>query len=145
MIEPEYVSKENPCTEANITALTYYNKSIGILINPVYEWFEENVSNISYKLLKAFITNIVPIGDVGRKFFEGIVEKKPGFTNELMALYNSSEEMYIKGTLKIKSYLELQHLGYTGTFLDEKCPVDDVWEYVKQQALRNGIPFSKRL
>ncbi|MGV8980544.1 hypothetical protein [Clostridium sp.] len=131
MIEPEYVSKESPSNEANIIALTYYNKTMAILINPVYEWFEENANNISYKLMKGFITNIVPIGDVGRKFFEDIAEKKNGTTIELMTLYNSLEERYIKGTLKIQSYLELRHLGYTGTFLYEKCPIDDVWEYVK--------------
>ncbi|MGV8980543.1 hypothetical protein [Clostridium sp.] len=145
MIEPELVINENLSNEESIKALTYYNKSVAIYINPVYEWFEENISNISYKLLKGFITNIVPMAEVGKTYFEHIAEKKTGFTDELMALYNNSEKIYIEGNLKIKSYLELKHLGYSGTFLNEKYPIEDVWEYVKQEALRGGIPFSKSL
>ncbi|MBK5241692.1 hypothetical protein [Clostridium sp.] len=103
---------------------------LAICVNPCYDWFQENC-NISYKLLKGFVTNIVPLGDAGRNYFENIAEKKIGFTIELMSLYNRLEKEFIKGTLRIKSYLELQHLGYTGTILYENCPVDDVWEFIK--------------
>ncbi|APC38890.1 hypothetical protein [Clostridium estertheticum] len=145
MIEPEYVSYEDLPNEENIAAFTYYIKGMAIYINPVYEWIEENINNISYKLLKGCISNIVPIGDAGRKFFKDMVEMKSGFAFELMNLYNYSEKKYIEGTLKIKSYIELQHLGYTGTVLFENCPVDDVWRLVREKSLEKGIPFSKKL
>jgi uncharacterized protein YkuJ len=105
-------------------------KEILISVNPFYDWLEENINIISYKLLKGFISNIIPLGDEGRKYFEVIAEEKTGFTNELMNLYDRLEKMYHKGNLKVKSYFELAYLGYTGTFLGEKYPVDDVIKYL---------------
>lgn len=100
----------------------------GVLIysHPFYEWIEDNIERISYKLIKASITNIVPLGENGRRFFELVVTKRKGFYNEFLHIYNKSEKMYHEKSLKAKSYLELKYLGYTGEFLSEKCPSEDV-------------------
>lgn len=108
------------------------NSYTGVLIsvNPFYDWLEENINNISYKLLKGFITNIVPLGDAGKKYFKEIAHKKTGFTIELWKLYIQLVKMHQEGTLKKISYLELYNLGYTGVFLFEKYPVDDIVKYL---------------
>lgn len=108
------------------------NAEVLISVNPVYEWLLENINNISYKLVKGFITNIVTLGYAGKKYFKIIANKKAGFTVELWKLYNQLEKMNNAGKLKISSYLELFHLGYTGCFLGGKYPVDDVIKYLKR-------------
>jgi hypothetical protein len=118
---------EMPLTNLNEVAEFF------IPINPCYIWLEESINNISYKLLKAFITNIVPFGAAGRKYFERIIKQRVGFTNEFIEIYNKAEKMYIEGTLKVVSYVQLQHLGYTGVFLAGKCPVDIIINHFKQQ------------
>ena len=100
--------------------------------HPAYDWLEENATTICYKLLRWFITNIVPLGDVGKKYFKIIANKRTGFTKELWKLYNQLEKMNKEWTLKISSYLELVHLGYTGVIFDEKCPVDIVIKSMKE-------------
>lgn len=102
-----------------------------ISVNPFYDWLDENINNISYKLLKGFITNIVPLGDAGKKYFKKIAHKRVGFTAELWKLYNQLEKMNHQGTLKRVSYFELYNLGYNGAFLGERYPVDDVIKYLK--------------
>lgn len=104
-----------------------------IAVNPVYNWLEDNIERVNYKLLKGFITNIVPLGKAGKKYFKVIAHNKVGFTKELMKIYNQIEKLYQQGNLKIKSYIELEHLGYTGMFLDERYPIDDVLKYLNQQ------------
>lgn len=111
-----------------------FNNFTEVLIaaNPVYDWLQENITTISFKLLQGFITNIVPLEDEGRKYFKKIAIEKTGFTKELWKLYNREEKKYHEGKLKIMSYLELEHLGYTGIFLDERCPTDDVTKYLEK-------------
>lgn len=111
------------------------NEHIKVLIavNPVYNWLQENIEHISYKLLKGFITNIVPLGKEGKKYFKVIAQSRVGFTKELWKAYNQTEKLYKQGKLKINSYIELEHLGYTGVFLDERYPIDDVLKYLNQQ------------
>ena len=104
-----------------------------IAVNPVYNWLEDNIERVNYKLLKGFITNIVPLGKVGKKYFKVIAHNKAGFTKELWKIYNQIEKLYRQGNLKIKSYIELEYLGYTGMFLDERYPIDDVLKYLNQQ------------
>lgn len=118
------------------------NKLIEVLIsvNPVYDWLDENINNISYKLFKGFITNIVPLGDAGKKYFKAIAHKKPGFTIELWKLYNQLKKIHDEGNLKISSYLELMYLGYTGISMDERCPVDDILKVIKRSSnKRNAV------
>jgi hypothetical protein len=100
-----------------------------ISVNPVYDWFEENVGFINYKLLKAFMTNIVPLGDNGKAYFKKLAHRKNGFTIELWKLYNNLEMLYKQGKLKKVSYLELYNLGYEGIWLGGICPVDDITDY----------------
>ena len=100
-----------------------------ISVNPVYDWFIENIESINYKLIKAFVTNIVPLGCNGKKYFKKLAHERKGFTIELWKLYNSLEMLYMKGKLRKVSYLELYNLGYEGEFLGGKCPVDDVTNY----------------
>ena len=101
-----------------------------IAVNPVYNWLEDNIERISYKLLKGFITNIVPLGKAGKKYFKVIAHKRTGFIKELWKIYNQIERLYQEGNLKINSYIELEHLGYTGMFLAERYPIDDVLKYL---------------
>lgn len=101
-----------------------------IAVNPVYNWLEDNIDRISYKLLKGFITNIVPLGKAGKKYFKVIAHKRTGFIKELWKIYNQIERLYQEGNLKINSYIELEHLGYTGMFLAERYPIDDVLKYL---------------
>lgn len=110
------------------------NEFIKVLIaaSPVYNWLEDNIEHINYKLLKGFITNIVPLGKVGKKYFKVIAHSKAGFTKELWKIYNQIEKLYQEGKLKINSYIELEYLGYTGIFLDERYPIDDVLKYLNQ-------------
>ena len=103
-----------------------------IPINPFYTWVEENINSIGYKLLKGIISNIVPLGLEGRKYFERIVKQKSGFVSEYKCLYDRLEKEYIQGNIKIKSYLELQYLGFTDEFLDEKYPAFTVIKYFKK-------------
>lgn len=111
------------------------NEHIKVLIavNPVYNWLQENIEHISYKLLKGFITNIVPLGKEGKKYFKVIVQSRAGFTKELWNAYNQTEKLYKEGKLKINSYIELEHLGYTGVFLDERYPVNNILKYLNQE------------
>lgn len=97
-----------------------------ISVNPAYNWLEDNVNNISYKLLRGFITNIVPLGDLGKSYFKPIAHKRTGFTIELWKLYNQLEKMHHEGILKRISYFELYHLGYRGAFIGGKYPFDDI-------------------
>lgn len=72
-------------------------KKVLISVNPVYEWFTDNADKASYKLIKAFITNIVPLGCLGKKYFKIIANKKQGATVELWKLYNDVEKQYWSG------------------------------------------------
>jgi hypothetical protein len=103
-----------------------------IAVNPVYNWLEDNIERISYKLLKGLITNIVPLGKAGKKYFKVIAHSRVGFTKELWKAYNQTEKLYQQGKLKINSYIELESLGYTGMFLSERYPIDDVFKYLNQ-------------
>lgn len=111
------------------------NELIKVLIevNPVYNWLEDNIERINYKLLKGFVTNIVPLGKAGKKYFKVIAHSRAGFTKELWKIYNQTERLYQEGNLKINSYIELEQLGYTGMFLAERYPIDDVLKYLNQQ------------
>lgn len=135
MLEPKIVINKEMYNEL-VVKMTEddLNEFVEVLIsvNPVYEWLEENINIVGYKLLKGFITNIVPLGNAGRKYFESIVKKKAGFTDELMDLYNRLEITHLEGSLKIISYLKLIHMGYTGIVLGGKCPVDDITKYLKE-------------
>ena len=136
MFEPKFGVNKDIYNEVNIIktqADLDEFKEVLISVNPFYDWLEENINKVSYKLLKGFITNIVPLGDAGKKYFKIIAHKKTGFTIELWKIYNQIEKMYQEGNLKIKSYIELEHLGYTGMFLDERYPIDDVLKYLNQQ------------
>lgn len=104
-----------------------------IAVNPVYKWLQDNIERINYKLLKGFITNIVPLGKAGKKYFKVIAHNRVGFTKELWRIYNKMEKMYQEGNLRINSYIELEHLGYTGMFLAERYPIEDVLKYLNQQ------------
>jgi hypothetical protein len=97
-----------------------------IAAHPFYEWVEDNINKINYRLLKAIITNIVPLGADGRKFYELVIYKRYSFQNEFLNLYDRLSNLHTNGELKISSYLELRYLGYTGQRLSEKCPADDV-------------------
>lgn len=99
-------------------------------VNPVYNWLEDNIECINYKLLKGFITNIVPLGKAGEKYFKVIAHSRTGFTKELWKIYNQTKKLYQEGKLKINSYIELEHFGYTGVFLDEIYPVNDILKYL---------------
>lgn len=135
MFEPKVVFNRENCNEKSARMYpTDVNEIAEVLIsvNPVYDWLEENVNNISYKLLKGFITNIVPLGYASKKYFKTIANKKTGFTKELWKLYNQLEKMHCEGNLKINSYLELSYLGYTGGWLGGKCPVDDIIKYLEE-------------
>ena len=101
-----------------------------IAVNPVYNWIEDNIDTISYKLLKAFITNIIPLGNAGKEYFKIIADKKIGFKCELWRLYNRLDKDIREGKLKIKSYFELMNLGYNGAFLGGRCPIDDIIKYL---------------
>ena len=134
MFEPKVIGNKDIDYENDIIDISIdRNKIIEVLIsvNPVYDWLEENINIVSYKLLKAFITNIVPLGKGGERYFKKIANKKTGFTIELWKLYNQLEKINNNGDFKIASYLELLHLGYKGSFFGGKCPVDDVIKYVK--------------
>lgn len=134
MFEPKLVFDRNRYNKENFRMnAVELNKFAQVLIsaNPVYDWLEENINNISYKLIKGFITNIVPLGEAGKKYFKKIAHKRVGFTAELWKLYNQLEKIYQQGILKRVSYFELYNLGYTGTFLGERYPVDDVVKYLK--------------
>ena len=134
MVELRLVDSRN--SEENIELGTF-NRSefikLLIAVNPVYNWLEDNIERINYKLLKGFITNIVPLGKAGKRYFKVIAHSRDGFTKELWKIHNQIERLYQKGNLKINSYIELEYLGYTGMFLDERYPVDDVLKYLNQQ------------
>jgi hypothetical protein len=113
-----------------------YVESMGgtaIAAHPFYEWVEENINKINYKLMKAIITNVVPLGEMGKKFFQLIASKKYGFENEYMKIYDNMEKKYREGFIKEKSYIELEHLGYTGISLGEKSPSFEVMNLQKSR------------
>lgn len=126
----EYISNEK---NVELQAI-HKNEVIELLIevNPVYNWLADNIECVNYKLLKGFITNIVPLGKAGKKYFKVIAHSRAGFIKELWKIYNQIEKSYQEGNLQIKSYIELEHLGYAGIFLDEKYPVDDILKYLNQ-------------
>ncbi|MBW6411340.1 hypothetical protein [Clostridium weizhouense] len=101
-----------------------------ISVNPVYSWLEDNICSISYKLLKGFVTNIIPLRNAGKEYFKVIVNKRVGFKGELWKLYNRLDKDNREGNLKIKSYFELMGLGYDGEFLGGRCPIDDIIKYL---------------
>lgn len=102
-----------------------------ILAHPFYDWVDNNIENINYKLLKAAITNIIPLGDSGRKFFCEIIKKRKGFSQEFLNIYNHIEQNYKEGKTSPSSYLQLISKGYSGEIFNEKCPVDDIIKYQK--------------
>jgi|GEM_PF-2966998 len=102
-----------------------------ILAHPFYDWVDNNIENIKYKLLKAVITNIVPLGDSGRKFFGEVIKKRKGFSQEFLNIYNHIEQKYKEGKMSPSSYLQLISKGYSGEVFDGKCPVDDIVKYQK--------------
>lgn len=104
-----------------------FKTKYGILMcaHPFYDWFEVNIENINYKLIKAIITNIVPLGLEGRRYFEAIVSNS-GFQNELLIIYNRLDKMFQENKLSIKTYFELICLGYTGEVFSNKSPVNDI-------------------
>lgn len=108
-----------------------------ISVNPVYEWFIDNADKASYKLIKAFITNIVPLGYLGKKYFKIIANKKQGATVELWRLYNNIEKQYWIGDFQIATYLELRRLGFKGTQLGGDCPVDSIFKFIGKDAIRS--------
>lgn len=106
--------------------------SVLLSVNPVYDWLKENIETISFKLLKGFITNLVPLGSAGEEYFKCLVKSSFVMSEELINQYYRAEKKYIKGKLKIATYSELVWLGYTGILMDCKCPVDDVLRYVRK-------------
>ena len=134
MFEPKLLVNDRYNNEENFRMNSVASDKFAevlISVNPVYDWLEENINNISYKLLKGFITNIVPLGEAGKKYFKKIAHKRVGFTAELWKLYNQLEKMHQQGTLRKVSYFELYNSGYNGAFLGERYPVDDVTKYLK--------------
>ncbi|NMM65219.1 hypothetical protein HBE96_21790 [Clostridium sp. P21] len=109
-----------------------------ISVNPVYEWFIDNADKASYKLIKAFITNIVPLGHIGKKYFKRIANKKQGVTIELWKLYNDIEKQYWIGDFEIATYYELRRLGFKGIQLGGggDCPVDSIFKFIGKEAIR---------
>ncbi|NMM65238.1 hypothetical protein HBE96_21885 [Clostridium sp. P21] len=107
-----------------------------ISVNPVYEWFIGNAEKASYKLIKAFITNIVPLGYLGKKYFKIIANKKQGATVELWKLYNNIEKQYWIGNLEIAKYSELISLGFKGIQLGGDCPIDSIFKFIGKDAIR---------
>lgn len=95
-------------------------------VNPVYNWLEENIEKVSFKLLKGFITNLVPLGEAGENYFKGLVSNSFVMAEELMNQYHKYQRKYIEGNLKVISYSELVYRGYTGLVMCGLCPVDDV-------------------
>ena len=134
MFEPKVVINSDISNEANIKMSIKDKKESAyslISINQTYYWLEENLYTISFRLLAGFITNIVPLGDGGKKYFKKIANKTPWLTKELWNLYNQLEKMNNEGNLKVSSYFELFNLGYTGVSLGGTCPVDDVIKHMK--------------
>lgn len=99
---------------------------ISIYAHPFYEWVEENISYINYRLIKAIISNIVPLGDDGRKYFEFVINKRQGFIREFMTLYSAIERKYKGNNLKSASYFRLYQLGYSGECFSGNSPADEV-------------------
>lgn len=132
MFEPKLImnNKYNELKVERIQVEIEEYKEVLISVNPVYNWLEENIDIISYKLLKGFITNIIPLGSAGKEYFKVITNKKIGFKGELWRLYNRLDKEDRDGNLKIKSYLELMSLGYDGELLGGRCPVDDIIKYL---------------
>lgn len=108
-----------------------------IFVNPVYDWFIDNANVASYRLIKAFITNIVPLGNQGKRYFSNIVNKKRGVAAELWKLYNKCEMQYQVNELEIASYSELMALGYNGVHLGGEHPVDDIFKYIGEEVIKN--------
>lgn len=107
-----------------------------ISVNPVYDWFIDNADKASYKLIKAFITNIVPLGHPGKKYFKIITNKKQGVTVELWKLYNNIEKQYWIGDFEIATYSQLIRLGFKGIQLVGDCPVDSIFKFIGKDAIR---------
>ncbi|MBN7575379.1 hypothetical protein C1H57_08155 [Clostridium sp. 2-1] len=127
MLKQYLLTKFNKANKSNeLVDYIEARGGVGIAAHPFYEWVENNIDKINYTLLKAIITNIVPLGADGRKFYELIIYKRNSFQNEFLNLYDRLSNLYINGELKISSYLELRYLGYTGQRLKKKCPADDV-------------------
>lgn len=108
-----------------------------ISVNPVYDWFIDNADKVSYKLIKAFITNIVPLGHPGKKYFKILANKKRGLTVELWKLYNEEERQYWLGDIETATYSQLTQLGYKGIYLGSECPVDDIFKCIGRDAIRD--------
>lgn len=119
--------------EYNEDLMEELESNFGLLMyaHPFYEWLEDNIENINFKLMKAIITNIVPLGLEGSSYFEAIVNNGVGLENELLVTYNKLEKMFQENKLDIKTYLELSYLGYTGDIIGSKSPVDDILEAIQ--------------
>lgn len=115
--------------------LMHFEKVL-IECNPVYDWFIDNDDNVTYTLLKAFMTNIIPLGYPGKRYFKKIVNGKRGLAVELWRLYNELEIEYWLGDFEIATYSELISLGYNGIHLGGNTPADDIFKYIGKEAIR---------
>ena len=122
------VSTDEYCNKSCERSIENLNDNYELMLseNPVYNWLEENIEKISFKLLKGFITNLVPLGKAGENYFNDLVSNRSVMKEELMNQYYKYQTKYNEGMLKVNSYSELVKKGYTGVVMFGLCPVDDV-------------------
>jgi hypothetical protein len=107
---------------SELDAEVYKLGGMALYAHPFYDWVDANVNKIENKLLYAIMSNIVPLGDNGRRYFMHIVMKRKGSFMELMNLYASMEKMFNDGFISTSTYSELYSLGYRGDALNGDCP-----------------------
>jgi hypothetical protein len=95
---------------------------IALYAHPFYDWVDSNINKIGNKLLYAIISNIVPLGENGRRYFINIAMKRKDSFVELMNLYAIMEKMFNEGFIGASTYSELYSLGYKGNYLNGDCP-----------------------
>lgn len=99
---------------------------VALYTHPFYDWVDENINKIENKLLYAIMSNIVPLGDNGRKYFMHIAMKRKDSFIELMNLYASIEKLFNNSFVSISTYSELCSFGYKGHVIGDCCPAYDV-------------------
>ncbi len=109
------------------------NKEELISKHPCFKWLKWNIKHISNDALKCYASNLVMLGEFGRKYFMDIISERAGALIEYKLFYSDLENNHKKGDLKIASYEVLSILGYNGETFGGNSPAEEIMNSVQEE------------
>jgi hypothetical protein len=109
---------------------------IDLYAHTSYQYIAKNINTIGDNLLQGVMSNIVPLGENGMKYFLHILSKYQGSFTKMLNLYLETKKAYCDGLIKASTYAELRDLGYKGPEIGVSSPAEDVLEYDSDKAYK---------